>query len=115
MTIRIESDQDIDGHGGVFRTQDRYFPAVQLCYLGVHRNLQGSGIGALLMAHAIREFGKVAMTTGICAMTLVAINEKRAKWYEEEWNFRRYGAPCDRPKMFFPAQSAIDLIEQGDS
>lgn len=61
------------------------------------------------MMRALRDFGEVAQLTGICALTLVAINEQRANWYEG-LGFRRYGTPCDRPKMFFPARSAIELI-----
>jgi GNAT superfamily N-acetyltransferase len=112
LTIRLESDEDIDGGANVFRLQDKFFPAVHLYYIGVQRPLQGCGIGSLLMTHAIREFGQVAIRTGICALTLVAINEDRAKWYEQEWNFSRYGKPSTRPKMFFPAQAAINLIEE---
>jgi GNAT superfamily N-acetyltransferase len=112
MSVALESDEDIEGHGGIFRPQGRSFAAVRIGYLAVHRSLQGRGIGPVLMAHAIRAFGNVAMETGICALTLTAISEKRARWYEENWQFRRYGKPCDRPKLFFPAKAAIDLIDQ---
>jgi len=112
MSIQLESDEDIEGHGGVFRTQHKFFPAVRVGYLAVQRSLQACGIGSLLMTHAVREFGNIASSTGICALTLTAISEERADWYEREWKFRRYGKPCNRPKMFFPAQAAIDLIEQ---
>ncbi|MFN3779311.1 MAG: GNAT family N-acetyltransferase [Brevundimonas aurantiaca] len=112
MRIRLESDTDIAGHGKVFRTENGYFSAVQLCYLAVQRPLQGKGIlGPLLLTHAIREFGEVALRTGICALTLVAADERKAAFYRR-MGFETYGKPCSMPKMFYPAQSAIDLIEQ---
>lgn len=110
LRIRLESDKDIGGHGGVFRTEYGYFSAVQLCYVAVQRQLQRQGIGRLLMARAIQEFGQVALSTGVCAMTLVSIDEAKARFYES-LGFRRYGAPCNQPKMFLPARSAIELLE----
>lgn len=71
--------------------------------------LQAQGIGGVVMLYAIRDFAEVAKLTGICALTLVAISEARAKWYEK-LGFKRYGKPCERPKMFLPARSALDLI-----
>ena len=113
LRISMEPDSDIDGHNGVFRTQRGHFAAVQICYLGVHHALQRRGIGELLMAHAVKEFGEVAIRTGICALTLVAINEQRAIWYERV-GFKRYGKqPSPRPKLFFPARSATELLQQG--
>jgi GNAT superfamily N-acetyltransferase len=108
MRIRVENDSDIAGHKG-FRVEDGVFAAVQLCYVGTHLPLQGCGVGGVMMAHALREFAEVAMRTGICALTLIAIDEKKADWYQG-LGFERYGKPSKQPKMFFPAQSAIDLI-----
>jgi GNAT superfamily N-acetyltransferase len=112
LRLHIEPDEDIDGSGNIFRMQHGYFTAVQLCYIGVQRPLQGNGIGGVVMAHALREFAEVVTRTGVCALTLVAINEKRAAWYERELGFQRYGKPSPRPKMFYPARTALDLIEQ---
>lgn len=109
LRIRLESDDDIQGGHDVFRRESNHFAAVQLCYLATHRPFQRHGIGELMISHAIREFGFVADKTGICAMTLVAINGEKATWYES-LGFRRYGADCAQPKMFLPAQTAIDLI-----
>lgn len=111
LRIRLEPDNDIDGHGGAFRSEDSRFAAVQLMYLGVQQRLQGTGIGELMMGHAIREFGHVADRTGICAMTLVAINAQRADWYQR-LGFRPYGTPCERPKLFLPAKAAIAMVER---
>lgn len=110
LRICVESDADIDGHGGGFRIEKGgVFAAVQLCYIGTQRALQKQGIGGVVMAHALRGFADVARLTGICAMTLVAINEERALWYEG-LGFSRYGKPCDRPKLFLPARTAIELV-----
>jgi GNAT superfamily N-acetyltransferase len=109
LRIRLESDEDIDGGTDVFRRESNHFAAVQLYYLATHRPFQRHGIGELMILHAIREFGVVADRTGICAMTLVAINADKAAWYER-LGFRKYGAACAQPKLFLPAQSAIDLI-----
>ena len=114
LRIRLEADSDIEGNDGIFQSESKHFAAVQLSYLGVQRPMQRSGIGELTMLHAIKQFGLVADQTGICAMTLVAINGEKASWYEK-LGFRRYGRPCLQPKMFFPARSAIEMIQQGEA
>lgn len=108
LRIRLESDADIDGHDGTFSSEHSHFAAVHLSHIGVQRKMQGVGIGELMIIHAIEEFAAVADRTGICAMTLVAINRDKANWYEK-LGFRRYGADCDRPKMFLPAKSALEM------
>lgn len=114
LRIRLEPDSDIDGHEGIFRSELKHFAAVQLSYLGVQKSMQCQGIGELTMMHAIKQFGLVADQTGICAMTLVAINGDKAAWYEK-LGFRRYGEECKQPKMFFPARSAIEMIKDGEN
>lgn len=109
LRIRLESDKDINGNGGTFRMEHGYFSAVQLCYVAVQRPLQRQGVGRLLMARAISEFGRVAKLTGICAMTLVSVDEDKARFYES-LGFRQYGAPSKQPKMFLPARTAIELL-----
>lgn len=111
LRIRLESDEDIEGGKDVFRRESNHFAAVQLSYLATHRPFQRRGIGELMIMHAIREFGVVADKTGICAMTLVAINADKAAWYES-LGFRSYGASCAQPKLFLPAQTAIDLLNR---
>lgn len=108
LRLRLESDKDIKGSDGVFRTEHGYFSAVQLCYVAVQRPLQRQGLGGLLMARAIQEFSHVVRLTGACAMTLVSIDEDKAKFYES-LGFRRYGEPCNQPKMFLPGRTAIEL------
>ncbi|KQS55932.1 hypothetical protein ASG17_07730 [Brevundimonas sp. Leaf363] len=109
LRIRLEPDDDIEGGGQFFRREANHFAAVQLCYLATHWPFQRHGIGGLMTSHAIREFGHVAAKTGICALTLVAINEEKAAWYKK-LGFRQYGADCAQPKLFLPAQSAIEMI-----
>lgn len=110
LRIRLESDEDIDGGTDVFRRERNHFAAVQLCYLATHRPFQRHGIGELMILHAIREFGIVADKTGICAMTLVAINAEKADWYKR-LGFRQYGSECSQPKLFLPSRTAIDLLK----
>ncbi len=111
LCIVVESDQDIEGHNGKLRIERAgAFAAVHLRYVATHKALQGRGIGASVMMEAITDFANVAKLTGICAMTLVAINEERAVWYEK-LGFRRYGEPCARPKLLLPARSAIELVD----
>lgn len=66
------------------------------------------------MMHALKQFGQVADQTGICALTLVAINADKAGWYEK-LGFKRYGQDCQRPKMFFPAKTAIEMISNSSA
>lgn len=109
LRIRLEADKDIDGNDGAFRTEHGYFSAVQLCYVAVQKELQRRGVGRLLMARAIQEFGQVVHLTGACAMTLVAIDEQKANFYRL-LGFRPYGMPSKQPKMFLPARTALDLL-----
>lgn len=109
LRIRLESDEDIDGSGGAFRTEHGHFSAVQLCYVAVQRTLQRKGIGRLLMARAIREFGQIVHLSGACAMTLVSIDEEKAAFYRS-LGFRPYGKPSNQPKMFLPARTALELL-----
>lgn len=85
------------------------FPAVQLTYVGVAKALQGRGIGRILMGHAMESVHSIASLAGTFAMTLVAIDEERAQFYES-LGFKRYGPTSDRPMMLLPVDALFDLF-----
>lgn len=87
-----------------------HFSCVQIPYIGVQQQLQGNGIGRHLMIAAIRDFAQVALLTGVCALTLVALDERRAAFYAT-LGFKEYDREHGRPKMLMPAQTAIDLYQ----
>jgi GNAT superfamily N-acetyltransferase len=87
------------------------FPCVCLWYLAVQRQMQRSGFGRLLLGHAIERVYNIAQHAGVFGMTLVAIDEQVARFYEA-MGFRQYAGDASQPKMLLPIQSIIDLVEQ---
>jgi GNAT superfamily N-acetyltransferase len=85
------------------------FPAVQLTFVAVDRSMHGLGIGRLLMGHAMESVHTIATLAGTFAMTLVAIDEERAQFYES-LGFKRYGPEQDRPMMLLPVETLFDLF-----
>ena len=83
------------------------FPCLQLVYVGVHKELQGRGIGSTMVGSAIALFSDVAPLIGLPHLILIPINEGVKPFYE------RLGFECyDRgERMFLPIQSAIAAVE----
>jgi len=61
-------------------------PCVYLGMIGVNGDHQGSGVGRLLMLHAMKKTLEVADLVGIYALTLTAIDQSTAERYKR-WNF----------------------------
>lgn len=61
-------------------------PCVYLGMLGTQQDRQGNGIGKTMMLHAMRQTLAIAERLGVYALTLEAINERRARQYER-WGF----------------------------
>jgi hypothetical protein len=65
------------------------------------------------MGSVVRDFYEIIIRTGICALTLTAIDHKTAEFYER-LGFVRYGVngASAQPTMLLPSRSVIDLIEK---
>ena len=86
---------------------NRFFPALQIHYLGVQKEYQEKGLGTIIMGKIIEIFREAASTLGVPVMTLVALNERVAKLYTR-MGFVPYGTTGSR-RMLLPAQAALDL------
>lgn len=64
-------------------------PCVYLGMIGVKENYQGSGVGRLLMLHAMRNTLRVADIIGLYALTLHADNKDVAERYKG-WGFEYF-------------------------
>lgn len=87
--------------------QDAEFPAVHLCFLAVHRRLQGNGYGKRILIDAMRATYEMAQMSGLYGMTLTAIDRKTAEFYLK-LGFRPYGGSSDMPKLFVPIDTLVD-------
>lgn len=83
-------------------------PVVYLAAIAVQSEECRQGIGALLMLDAFERAAKIADMAGTGCMTLDAVNEEKALWYEGK-QFVRFGEkPDGRIQMFLPLQTIID-------
>lgn len=77
-------------------------PAALIGRLAVRQNVQGHGIGRLLLADAIKRTLAVADQIAFYAMVVDALNDKSISFYEK-YGFIRLCA--DRPRLFLPLKS----------
>lgn len=92
-----------------------HYPAFHLQYVAVQKAMQRKEFGTLLMGALINDFYEVATRTGIVALTLVAIDQETAKFYDK-LGFVRFGdQEAKQPSMFLPAMSVITVRESLDA
>lgn len=82
-------------------------PTVYLGMLGVDRRLERKGIGKLLMADALSRVATIARNAGTYALTLDAIDEEAAGYYEGNFDFQRFAVGS--LKMFLPIPTILAL------
>ena len=73
-------------------------PAVRLARLAIHEDHQGQGLGERLLATAVRDVLAAAEHVGIVLMTVDAIDEPAAAFYER-YGFVRLEAERARPAL----------------
>lgn len=86
-----------------------YTPFIYLNYLGVKEEYQRSGIGTLLLMHALERGAGVARSIGICGMSLHALNDHSASLYDN-YGFRALDEKMEYPFMILPTQTLLDLF-----
>lgn len=85
-------------------------PSVYLAAVAVESDICRKGIGTALMLDAFERTAKIADTAGVACMTLDAVDEAKAKWYEG-LQFERFGLqPDGRIKMFIPLGTVLDAL-----
>ena len=93
------------------RTTDQFvhlskIPAIYLGMIGVHTPLCRRGIGALLLADAFRRVIQISKLAGVWALTLDAIDEEAAGYYER-FDFQRFEE--GELQMFLPMGTIAQL------
>lgn len=83
-------------------------PTVYLGTLGVDRRVERRGVGKLLMRDALVRFTQIAEHAGTYALTLDALDDEAATYYESNFDFQRFSPPHGR-KMFLLAETILDL------
>lgn len=63
-------------------------PTVYLSMLATNADLQGAGLGTDLLLHAFERTLEIAELAGTACMTLDAVDQDKAKWYERR-SFQR--------------------------
>lgn len=86
-------------------------PAVYLAAIAVQQEECRQGIGAALMLDAFEHAACIADMAGTGCMTLDAVDEEKAAWYEGK-QFTRFGVqPDGRIRMFLPILTVIDALK----
>src|ERR1700733_8790506 len=84
LTLEDESFLDRGRHVGIRnRSRNRLFPSVQFQWLAVDRKHQNKGIGTVMIGRVISTFVESGLSIGIPVMTLVARNQRVAKFYKK--------------------------------
>lgn len=79
---------------------ERQIPAVYLAMIATHHELHGKGVGTDLMFDAFERTLDIAELAGCACLTLDAVDEEKAAWYES-LSFQRLG-PEENLSMYIP-------------
>ncbi len=89
LTFIVWSLENVDPDVAAKFTRDGPVPAIYLAKLGVNEADAKQGYGTLLMKDAFNRCLVIAEHAAIPTLTLEAINEEKAKWYEK-LGFKRF-------------------------
>ncbi|MEG8045159.1 hypothetical protein QP175_02395 [Sphingomonas aerolata] len=88
----------------------RDIPSIYLAAVAVETGEGRKGIGTVLMLDAFEKAAQIADLAGVACMTLDAVSEEKAIWYER-LQFERLGTHQDgRIKMFIPLATLRDAL-----
>lgn len=106
----VEREDAARAAGGEFEQLDK-IPALYLGMIGVHADHARQGLGTQLMFHAFRQVEKISNLAGVWALTLDAIDQEAATYYER-FDFRRYEP--GGLEMYLPIGTIRQVIEDLD-
>lgn len=86
------------------------FPAINIGFLAVDRQVQNAGLGTFLLQDAFEKVAQVAEIVGFYAVTLQSLNAKTTAFYESI-GFSTY-AEFPHPKMIYPVESILAMRER---
>jgi GNAT superfamily N-acetyltransferase len=87
---------------------ERQIPAVYLAMIATHADYQKKGIGTDLMFDAFEKTLSIADLAGTACLTLDAVDEEKAVWYET-LSFQRLGP--DGLSMYIPIGTVREACE----
>lgn len=90
-------------------TSSGTFPALQLEWIAVQKQIQGKGLGTILIGKVIDVFLNAIERTAVPALICRALNQEVAAFYEK-LGFVRYGTQEDTsPRMLLGALAVLEL------
>mgnify|MGYP006442242067 CR=1 FL=1 len=89
------------------------FPAIYMGWLGVRSDYQGQGLGKYLLMDVFQKVAEVSKYVGLYALTLRSLNEVTTRFYES-LGFWSYSTEAKQPKMLYPIQDIIYLVNRTD-
>ena len=84
-------------------------PVVHVDYLGVHRPVQGNGIGTVLLIEALKAAHNVSRIVPVYGVSLNSLNERTTKFYEG-MGFRIAPKEGANPLMMLPIWTIDELF-----
>jgi ribosomal protein S18 acetylase RimI-like enzyme len=84
-----------------FSRQHDCFPSLHIDWIAIRDDRQDQGLGTIVMGRILTIFHELINDTGLCAITLEALNERAEKFYRD-LGFVRYGPPVLGRRMLLP-------------
>lgn len=102
-----EEIRKLPGHHYAMFGQSRYFPCLQLAWIGVHRPMQGARIGLAMLGRVVTLFAEFGSEIGLPHLIVVPISEDVKRFYRK-MGFEDYDGGS---RMFLPLQVARAAVE----
>ena len=84
-------------------------PAALIGRLARDERVRGQGIGALLLADAVRRILSASQSLAVFAIVVEAKDDRAIRFYEN-FGFRRF--PLSQNRLFLPAATAVEALKR---
>ncbi|MDO8297803.1 MAG: GNAT family N-acetyltransferase [Caulobacter sp.] len=85
-----------------------HFPSLRLEWAAVRHDLQGKGLGTIVMGRVLTVFSDMVAETGMPALTLKPLNDRAATFYRR-LGFIAFGPNVLGRRMMLPAEKVIEI------
>lgn len=82
-------------------------PAILLGRLAIHEEIEGRGLGSILLVEALRRCHELSQKIGATGVIVDAIDEKALAWYQR-FGFIQF--PESRNRLFLPMHTIVELV-----
>jgi len=86
------------------------FPAVNLSFLAVDTSFQRQGLGSHLLMDVFTKVAAISEYAGFYALTLISVDADSTAFYES-LGFRIYSENTKLPKMLYPLEDILTLVQ----